>query len=146
MEWVQVRAEWEIGEASLEELSHKHGVSRRALQMHFKKHGCEKGSQSKIVAQEVKEAVFAEFGADREERVRLGREARATEFDNARRIERLIMAQLGEKPLKNKRLESHKRSHTYTKNEVLKGISRGQGKGYYWALAPIGSSPLRKTR
>ncbi|MCC0003829.1 MAG: hypothetical protein H6872_01280 [Methylobacteriaceae bacterium] len=95
-DWAQVRAEWEVGEASLEELSQKYGVSRRALQIHFRKHSSEKGSQSKVVAREVAEAIFAAFGADRQERVRLGREARATEFDNARRLERLIMTQLEE--------------------------------------------------
>ena len=95
-EWVQARAEWETGEAPLEELALRYGVSRRALQIHFKKHGSEKGSKAKAIAQEVREAVFSAFGSDREERVRLGREARALEFGNAQRIERLIMAQLSE--------------------------------------------------
>lgn len=50
----------------------------------------------------------------------------------------------GEKPIKNKRLENHHRRHTYSRSSVTKAIGMVSGRGYHWALSPIGSSPLRR--
>lgn len=57
-----------------------------------------------------------------------------------------FVSRYGEKPIKNKRLESHHRQHTYVRREVAKAIGMVSGPGFHWALSPIGSSPLQRSR
>jgi hypothetical protein len=49
-EWAEARGLWETGEATLEELSLRFGITERALQAHFRKHSTIKGSKAKEVA------------------------------------------------------------------------------------------------
>ena len=94
--WACARAEWETGETTLEGLAVKYGVSRRALQAHFRKASSAKGSKAKEIAKEVAAAVFAPLEFDKSERIRLGRETRNADYENALRVERAILAQLDE--------------------------------------------------
>ena len=92
--WAEIRALWETGEPTLEELALRYSVTTRALQSHFHKNGTMKGAKAMIIATEVKEAVFADAFEDRETKIAKGREIRATDFANACKIESLIMAQV----------------------------------------------------
>ena len=92
--WAEVRAVWEIGEATLEELAEQHGVTTRTLQAHFEKNKTIKGSKAREIAAAVQEAVFADNFFDQETRVQKYRETRLADYNNAAKIESLIMAQL----------------------------------------------------
>ena len=95
-EWAEARALWETGEATLEELSLRFGITERALQVHFRKHATLKGSKAKEVAAAVQQAVFADIFEDSAVARAKGREARAAAYGNATQIEGLIMAQVSE--------------------------------------------------
>src|SRR4051794_36820801 len=58
--WAEIRAHWETGEVTLQELSHQHGISTRTLQAHFEKAGTVKGSAAAALAAAVKQKVLAE--------------------------------------------------------------------------------------
>ena len=45
--WAEVRALWEVGDSTLEDLSARFGVSLRTIQAHLKKHGSAKGPRSR---------------------------------------------------------------------------------------------------
>jgi hypothetical protein len=94
--WAEIRALWETGEPTLDELAFRYSITTRALQSHFHKNDTNKGAKAMIIAAEVKEAVFAETFDDREAKIAKGRETRATDFANACKIESLIMAQVEE--------------------------------------------------
>ena len=64
--WAQARALWEVAKSSLEELSARFSISKRALQFHFSKHGVSKGSQAKELAAAVEKEVFRAELADKE--------------------------------------------------------------------------------
>jgi hypothetical protein len=95
-EWAQARAFWETGEITLEELAVRFDVTQRALQAHFRKHSTIKGSKAKELATAVQEAVFADIFEDPVALRAKGRDARSAAFENAGRIERLVMAQVDE--------------------------------------------------
>lgn len=59
--WAEIRALWETGEPTLEELALRYSVTTRALQSHFHKNDTKKGAKAMIIAAKVKEAVFADF-------------------------------------------------------------------------------------
>jgi hypothetical protein len=94
--WAEIRALWETGEPTLDELALRYSITTRALQSHFHKNDTMKGAKAMIIAAEVKEAIFAETFDDREAKIAKGRETRATDFANACKIESLIMAQVDE--------------------------------------------------
>jgi hypothetical protein len=92
--WAEVRALWETGEPTLEELTSRYGVTTRALQSHFEKNKSIKGSKAREIAAAVQKEVFADCLFDEKTRGQTNREARLADFDHARTIENLIMAQL----------------------------------------------------
>jgi hypothetical protein len=94
--WAEIRALWETGEPTLDELALRYSVTTRALQSHFHKNDTIKGGKAMVIAADVKEAVFADSFEDRETKIAKGREIRATDFANASKIESLIMAQVEE--------------------------------------------------
>jgi len=94
--WAEIRALWETGESTLDELAFRYSITTRALQSHFHKNDTKKGAKAMIIAAEVKEAVFADSFEDRETKIAKGRETRATDFANASKIESLIMVQVDE--------------------------------------------------
>jgi hypothetical protein len=94
--WAEIRALWETGEPTLDELALRYSITTRALQSHFQKNDTMKGAKAMIIAAEVKEAIFADSFEDRETKIAKGRETRATDFANASKIESLIMAQVDE--------------------------------------------------
>ena len=94
--WAEIRALWETGESTLEELALRYSVTTRALQSHFHKNDTKKGAKAMIIAAKVKEAVFADSFEDHETKIAKGRENRAADFANASKIESLIMAQVDE--------------------------------------------------
>ena len=94
--WAEIRALWETGEPTLDELASRYSITTRALQSHFHKNGTMKGAEAMIIAAEVKGAVFADSFEDHETKIAKGRETRATDFANASKIESLIMAQVEE--------------------------------------------------
>ena len=95
-EWAEARALWESGEITLEELGVRFAITERALQVHFRKHATLKGSKAKEVAAAVQQAVFADIFEDPAVARAKGREARAAAYENASKIEGLIMAQVTE--------------------------------------------------
>lgn len=95
-EWAEARALWESGETVLQELSVRFGVSERALQAHFAKHSTLKGSKAKELAAAVQETVFADIFEDPAAARAKGRQARTATYENATKIEGLIMGQLAE--------------------------------------------------
>jgi hypothetical protein len=95
-EWAEARALWETGEATLEELSLRFGITERALQVHFRKHATLNGSKAKEVAAAVQQAVFADIFEDPAVARAKGREARAAAYAHATQIEGLIMAQVSQ--------------------------------------------------
>jgi hypothetical protein len=56
-QWAEIRALWETGETTLNELSERYGVTTRTLQAHFAKQKAVKGSKAKEIAAAVTEAV-----------------------------------------------------------------------------------------
>jgi hypothetical protein len=92
--WAEIRAHWETGEPTLEDLAAQYSVTTRALQSHFAKHKSVKGSKAKAIAASVQEAVFVERFDDQDKRVLKGREARWIAVANAEKIETAIMGQV----------------------------------------------------
>lgn len=92
--WAEIRAHWETGEPTLEELSARYDVTTRTLQSHFAKHKTVKGAEAQKMAAAVQQAIFADNLDDRETRVRKGRETRWAAIANAEKIEGLMLAQL----------------------------------------------------
>lgn len=92
-QWAQLEAEYSIGDATLEELSHRHGVSIRAIQYRLKERGISKGSAAPALAPAVSRRSHADNNdvLDLAEKARIVRQDR---FDAADLIERLIVAQL----------------------------------------------------
>jgi len=95
-EWAEARALWETGEVTLQELAVRFGVTERALQAHFKKSSIVKGCKAKEMAAAVQQAVFADIFEDPAITRAKEREARAAAYENATKIEKLIMGQLAE--------------------------------------------------
>ena len=56
--WVEICAEWEIGDVTLDELSDRFNVNTRTLQAHFSKNSIVKGSKAALMASAVKEELF----------------------------------------------------------------------------------------
>lgn len=94
--WAEIRAHWETGEATLDELAARFGVSTRGLQSHFKKHATVKGAKAKAIAASVTEEIFSGAFEDRDVRVAKGRETRERAFKNASQIEIAVMTQVTE--------------------------------------------------
>jgi hypothetical protein len=92
--WAKIRAAWETGEMTLEELGDEHGVSKRTLQTHFRKHASVKGSEAAAMAAAVKSAVFEDILGSSEVRIARGRETRIAAYEGAMRIEGLLNAQI----------------------------------------------------
>lgn len=92
--WGEIEGIWEAGDATLQELEQRYGVSRRALQSHFAKRGSVKGSQAAQLAAAVKQQVFSENLADPDLITSRAVETRETAYRNAVVVEGLIMAQL----------------------------------------------------
>lgn len=93
-EWAEVRALWEVGDHTLEELSAKFGVSPRGLQAHFRKFGTVKGSQAAELAAAVREEVFRQELDDPDLLIVRAKDVRESAYRNALVIEDLLMAQL----------------------------------------------------
>jgi hypothetical protein len=95
-EWAEASALWQTGEVTLGELSARFEVTERALQSHFKKHAIVKGSEAKEVIASVQKEIFADILEDPAVMRAKGREARVAAYENASKIEGLIMAQVAE--------------------------------------------------
>jgi hypothetical protein len=93
-QWAIIRAEWEIGELTLAELSGRHGVSERALQAHFAKHKVIKGAKAAALVAAVRQQIFEDDLQAPEVLAKRARETRESAYLNAVTIETLIMAQL----------------------------------------------------
>ncbi|GEL39922.1 DNA-binding protein [Methylorubrum extorquens] len=93
-EWAEAEAAWTSGSASLPELAHRFGATERALQAHFAKRGLEKGQAAKAlaakVAVRVKEQQESDVGTLTERALAI----RETTYDNAAKIERMIVERL----------------------------------------------------
>lgn len=92
--WSEIEAHWETGDATLQELEARYGLSRRALQSHFSKRKLAKGSQAAEIAAVVKEKVFAQSLPDVDETAARAKATRETAYQNAVIVEDLVMAQL----------------------------------------------------
>ncbi|MBL1258620.1 hypothetical protein [Methylocystis sp. Sn-Cys] len=90
-QWSEARALWEADAATLEELAARFGVTTRAIQRHFAKHGSKKGTRAKAIATEIEAAVLSEVFGDPEARLEKSRAMRASTFDTLTRIERTVM-------------------------------------------------------
>lgn len=93
-EWAEARALWEVGDSSLEELGAHFGISKRALQFHFSKHGLSKGSKAKELAAAVEKEIFRAELTDKDLLVERAKDIKERTFTNAQVIEKLVMAQL----------------------------------------------------
>jgi hypothetical protein len=92
--WAEIEALWQVGEVTLAELSERYGVSPRALQAHFHKHGITKGEKSAALAAAVKEEVLKDELDDTDLTVKRAKDVREAAYTNAVVVESLIMAQL----------------------------------------------------
>jgi hypothetical protein len=92
--WAEIEGLWESGDATLQDLEQRYGVSRRSLQTHFAKRGIVKGAQAAQLAAAVKQQVFTENLADPDLITNRAVETRETAYRNAVVIEGLIMGQL----------------------------------------------------
>jgi hypothetical protein len=92
--WAEIRGLWEVGDSSLAELSDRFGVSTRALQAHFAKHGITKGSKAAEVAIRVREEVFSKSLPDEGVLTERAKQVRETAYTNAVALEALVMSQV----------------------------------------------------
>jgi hypothetical protein len=92
--WAEVRALWEVGDVTLAELSENYGVSGRALQSHFSRHGTTKGAKAAELAAAVKRELIESALPNTDELTRRARDTREAAYANAVIIESLVMAQL----------------------------------------------------
>ncbi|MEH6717536.1 MAG: hypothetical protein V7704_01545 [Aurantimonas endophytica] len=92
--WAEIRSHWEVGEATLVELSERYGASTRALQMHFAKHDTLKGSKAAALAQAVQARVLEDELPDGDLLVERAKTSRERAYRNASTIEDLVMSQL----------------------------------------------------
>jgi hypothetical protein len=92
--WAKICAEWEIGDVTLAELSDRFGVNPRTLQTHFAKHAVVKGSRAAQLATSVKEELFKLELDGKDDLTQRARATRETAYNNAVKVETLIMAQL----------------------------------------------------
>jgi hypothetical protein len=92
--WAEARALWEVGDSSLEELTKRFGVSKRALQFHFSKHALSKGSKSSELAAAVEMEVLRRELPDKEILVQRAKNIKERTYANSQAIENLVMAQL----------------------------------------------------
>ena len=92
--WAELRAYWESGDHSLNELSDRYGVSRRAIQGHLSKQGCIKGAKAAEMAAVVQKEVFKSELGDKDALVARAKETREAAYANAVTIQNLMMAQL----------------------------------------------------
>jgi predicted DNA-binding protein YlxM (UPF0122 family) len=93
-QWAELSALWESGDHTLAELSDRYGVSQRAIQSHFKKHGCVKGAKAAEMTAVVKEKIFKDELGNKDALTYRAREMREDTYNNAKLVEGLIMAQL----------------------------------------------------
>ena len=82
-QWAEVRAQWKVGDLSLAELSEAYGVSPRALQLHFAKHGLVKGSEGAAFAAAIEETILRETLPDKDLTARRARDVREAAYANA---------------------------------------------------------------
>src|SRR5664279_1665110 len=92
--WAELRAYWESGDHSLNELSDRYGVSRRAIQNHLSKQGCIKGAKAAEMAAVVQKEVFKSELGDQDTLVARAKETREAAYANAAIVEALVMSQL----------------------------------------------------
>jgi hypothetical protein len=92
--WAKIRAEWEIGDTTLGEISDRFGVNTRTLQTHFAKHAVVKGSKAAQLASAVKEELFKLELNGKDDLTQRAKETRETAYKNAVTVETLIMTQL----------------------------------------------------
>jgi hypothetical protein len=77
---VRACALWASGAATLEEIAAELGVSTRALQLLFKKHGTVKGSEAAATAKTVVEAIIAEEFGSLDDRIGKGKTTLAQSY------------------------------------------------------------------
>lgn len=92
--WAELRGLWETGDHDLAELSHRYGVSRRAIQSHVSKHGSVKGAKAAEMAAVVQKEIFKEELGDPDTLAFRAKETREFAYTNAAIVEGLVMAQL----------------------------------------------------
>jgi len=92
--WAKIRAEWEVGDVTLPELSDRFGVSTRTLQAHFAKHAAVKGTKAAELASVVKQELFERDLEVKDDILQRARETRESAYKNAVTVEKLIMGQL----------------------------------------------------
>jgi hypothetical protein len=92
--WAELRAFWETGDHDLAELSHRYGVSRRAIQSHVSKHGSVKGAKAAEIAATVQKEIFTEELGDQATLVHRAKEIRESTYTSAKRVRELMMAQV----------------------------------------------------
>lgn len=92
--WAEIRAHWEVGEATLAELADRYGVSTRTLQSHFASNGTLKGAKAAALAQAVQARVLEDELPDGELLVERAKTSRERAYRNAMTIEDLVMGQL----------------------------------------------------
>lgn len=92
--WAEIEGLWETGDATLQELEARYGVSRRAIQSRFAKREIVKGAQAAQLAAVVKQQVFTEGLTNSDVTTTRAKETRETAYRNAVVVEGLIMAQL----------------------------------------------------
>jgi hypothetical protein len=92
--WAEIEALWQAGEVTLEELTERFSVSRRALQLHFKKTGVAKGEKAAALAAAIRDEVLKEELDDKDLIIHRAKEIRETGYKNAVAVEALILAQL----------------------------------------------------
>lgn len=93
-EWAEAEAAWASGSTSLPELAHRFGATERALQAHFAKRGLEKGQAAKALAAQVVARVQKAQEADADTLTERALTIRETTYDNAAKIERMIVERL----------------------------------------------------
>ena len=94
-QWAKAEAYWRSGSHTLEQLGGEFGVTTRALQAHFAKHGVSKGADAAMIAAVATERVIAAEVGDYQSRVELARSARMQTVKDAERMRSLLMAQIG---------------------------------------------------
>ena len=95
-EWAQAETYWKAGSHTLEEIAGEFGITTRALQAHFKKHGVAKSSEAAAIVSAARASTYELVLDDYQQRADRARLARSRAVVNAERIEGFIMAQLAE--------------------------------------------------
>lgn len=95
-QWAEIEELWATGSATLAELSNRYGVSGRAMQMRFAKHGIVKGASATALGAQVRATVKATVLADPDDLAQRAVAIRENAFQGAVRIEQLLLSALDE--------------------------------------------------